>query len=500
MDHRQFRFPPSAAITPPPFLLRPATALPLRHGADFCASPIGVASGTNRTFDNELTCAALLRKILTLLPNDGQRPPDEISEDSVQYPKIVRLHQHFDGPKVQDVSRAVRQSLEKLDLSKTIRPGQSVALTGGSRGIANIPDILRSTAQFLKDLGARPFIVPAMGSHGGGTPEGQRKVLESYGITEAYTGVPIRASMEVITIGATPDGFPVMLDKHASEADHIGVVARVKPHTGFHGPIESGLWKMMMIGLGKHEGAKLYHNILLENPYDQVVRAVGKVMLTKAPIAFGVAVVENARDETALVDAVLPKDFERREEELLVNARNWLARLPFEQADLLIVDEIGKEISGSGMDTNVVGRKRAFKTQPFHNQPTMRFIFIRGLSDKTHGNAAGIGMADFTTSRLVKQMNYKATVINCLTSGNPEGANLPVYLDTDREVIDNALAILGTRKSQDARIMRIRNTLSLEVVQASEPCFAELERKTKFEVEGGARELVFDGQGNLPAI
>jgi len=418
----------------------------------------------------------------------------------VQYPKILRVHQQFDGTKVLDVAKAVRESLEKLDLGKTIRPGHTVALTGGSRGIANIPDILRSTAQFLKDLGAKPYIVPAMGSHGGGTAEGQRKVLESYGITESYVGVPIKASMDVITVGTTSEGFPVLLDKHASEADHIGVVARVKPHTGFHGPIESGLWKMMMIGLGKHEGAKRYHNILLDFPWNQVVRSVGRLMLSKAPIAFGVAAVENARDETALIDAVLPTQFEEREEQLLVKARNWLPKLPYDQADLLIIDEIGKEISGSGMDTNVVGRKRAFKTDPCHNQPNMRFIFIRGLSDKTHGNAAGIGVADFTTSRLVKAMNYKATVINCLTSGNPEGANVPVYLDTDKEVIDNALAILGTRQSQDARIMRIRNTLQLETVQISEPCLTELERKTKFEIDGGAQELVYDAQGNLPPL
>jgi len=418
----------------------------------------------------------------------------------VRYPKIVRLRQQFERPRVTDIAVAARSELQKLELGRQVKPGQTVALTAGSRGIANIPLVLRSVVQFLKDLGAKPFLVPAMGSHGGGTAEGQKAVLESYGITEAYVGAPIRASMDVIALGTTSEGFPVVLDKHASGADHIGVVARVKAHTSYHGPIESGLMKMMMIGLGKHVGASNYHRILLENPYDQVVRSVGRTMRAKAPIAFGVALVENAYDETARIEAVRAEEFEPREEALLEVSKRWLARLPFQEADLLIVDEIGKEISGSGMDTNVVGRKRAFKMKPPDNQPTMRFIFIRGLSEKTHGNAAGIGMADFTTTRLVKAMNYQATVINCLTSGYPEGANLPVHLDSDREVVDAALQIVGTRAPEDARIMRIRNTLSLEEVEVSEPCLDMARGPVPFTALDDPRELTFDRDGNLPAL
>jgi hypothetical protein len=416
------------------------------------------------------------------------------------YPRMLRVRQRFARPRVENIPAAVRSSLEKLNLARTIKPGQSVALTGGSRGIANIPLVLKNVAQFMKDLGAKPFIVPAMGSHGGGVAEGQRAVLESYGITEAFTGVPVRASMEVVEAGVTPEGFPVYLDKTASQADHIGVVARVKPHTSYHGPIESGLMKMMMIGLGKHTGASWYHKVLLEHPYDQVVRSVGRTLRAKAPIAFGLAVVENGYDETALVEAALPADFEPVEEKLLIQAREWLARLPFHQADLLIIDEIGKEISGSGMDTNVVGRKRAFANEPPENQPNMRFIFVRGLSSKTHGNAAGIGFADFTTARLVKSMNYEATAINCLTSGYPEGANLPVHLESDRQVLDAALGILGTRKAEKARVMHIRNTLWLEEVEISEPCLQELPKMTEFTVEKGPYNWAFDAAGNLPAV
>jgi hypothetical protein len=410
---------------------------------------------------------------------------------------MVRLRQHFDRSRIEDIPAAVRARLEALDLGKTVRPGQTVALTAGSRGIANIPLVLRTVATFLKDLGARPYLVPTMGSHGGGTAEGQKKVLESYGITEANVGAPIRASMEVVEVGATPEGFPVFLDRHASEADHIGVVARVKPHTSYHGPVESGLLKMMMIGLGKHVGALAYHRILLEHPYDQVVRSVGRVLMSKAPIAFGLALVENAYDETARVEAVRPAEFEPREEELLALARRWLARLPFQEGDLLIVDEIGKEISGSGMDTNVVGRKRAFRSSSPEGQPQMRFIFVRGLSEKTHGNATGVGLADFTTTRLVKAMNYRTTVINCLTAGYPDGANLPVHFDTDREVIEAALKIIGTRRPEEARVMRVRNTLCLEEVEVSEPCLAGPRGPTPFSLVGSPHEIAFDAAGNL---
>ena len=415
------------------------------------------------------------------------------------YPKILRIRQSFERPRVEDVAGRVRQALERLDLGRTIRPGQTVALTAGSRGIANIPLILKSTADHLKKLGAKPFLVPAMGSHGGGVAEEQQHIIESYGITEEYVGAPIRASMEVVSLGPTSEGYPVVLDRHASEADHIGVVARVKPHTNYHGPIESGLLKMMMIGLGKHVGALAYHRLLLEIPYDQVVRSVGQVVRARSSIAFGLATVENAYDETARIEAIRPANFEQVEEELLVLARRWLMRLPYHEADLLIIDEIGKNISGSGMDTNVVGRKRALRNQPCDGQPQMRNIFVRGLTERTHGNAAGIGLADFTTRRLVEGMNYQATVINCLTAGYPEGAILPVHFDTDRQVIEAALAIIGLRKPEEARVMRIRNTLALEEMEISEPCLAE-KRETEFSPLGAVSDLRFDAAGNLTPL
>lgn len=418
----------------------------------------------------------------------------------MQYPIFVRVRQTFDRTIVKDIPTTIRDEMAKLNLGDKIKPGQSVALTAGSRGIANIPLILQSVARYLKDLGAQPYLVPTMGSHGGGTAEGQREVIESYGITEEFVGVPIKASMEVIELGKTEKGFPVYLDKYASEADHIGVVGRVKPHTGFHGPIESGLLKMMLIGLGKHVGAIAYHQILLDNRWDPVVREVSRLMRAKAKISFGLGIVENAYDETALIEAVAPPEFEPREEAMLIKAREWLPKLPFREADLLIIDQIGKNISGSGMDTNVVGRKRAFREKPPEGQPEMRFIFVRGLTDKTHGNAAGIGLADFTTQRLIDNMNYRATVINCVTSGYPDGATLPVHYDTDREVINAALPIIGTRQPEQARVMQIKDTLSVEELLVSEALLKEGEAQTRFEVIGEASELQFDAGDNLTAV
>ncbi len=419
----------------------------------------------------------------------------------MRYPRMARLRQHLERPRLDDIEAGVRAELERLDLGQRIRPGQTVALTAGSRGIANIPFVLRTVVAHLERLGAIPFIVPAMGSHGGATAAGQAAVLRSYGITEDYVGCPIRASMDVVSLGSTPEGYPVYLDKIASTADHIGVVARVKPHTGYHGRIESGLLKMIMIGLGKHVGALAAHRILLEQPYEPVVTAISSVLLAKAPVAFGLAIVENAADETALVRGAAPTDFVATEIELLTIARHLLPKLPLRQADLVILDEIGKDISGSGMDTNVVGRKRAYREMPTPpDVPQVRRIHVRGLSAKTHGNATGIGLADFTLTRVVEALDYQATTINCLTAGYPEGAFLPVHFATDREVIDAALKIIGTREPEQARIIHLRNTLHVEEVIVSEACLSDPNRQTTWDVLTEPTPLTFDAAGYLSPV
>jgi len=416
-------------------------------------------------------------------------------------PTMYRIRQQLERPLLTDIAATVQRELARLDLGQRLRPGQRVALTAGSRGIANIPLILKAVADHLKSLGARPFLIPTMGSHGGGIAAKQRSILESYGITEEYVGVPILASMETVEVGTTPEGWPVLLDRHAHEADHIAVIARIKPHTAFHGPVESGLLKMMLIGLGKHTGALWYHRLLIEQPYDRVVRSVARTLLACAPIAFGLGIVENGYDETALIEAIAPQDFESREEALLVEARRLLPKLPVRTGDLLIVDRIGKEISGSGMDTNVVGRKRAFRGQPAPAEmPNYRLIFVRGLSAKTQGNASGIGLADFTTKRLIEQMNYADTVTNCLTAGYPEGAFIPVYMNNDREVIEAALKIIGLRESHQARVVRIVDTLHVDEVEVSQAVLDDPHPQTRFEVLAPLGPYRFDDQGNLPDL
>ncbi|MFQ3649724.1 MAG: lactate racemase domain-containing protein [Gemmataceae bacterium] len=416
-------------------------------------------------------------------------------------PTMYRVRQHLERPILSDIPGTVQSELERLDLAQRIKPGQRVALTAGSRGIANIPVILKAVADHLKSLGARPFLIPTMGSHGGGIAAKQRSILESYGITEEFVGVPILASMETVEIGTTPEGWPVHLDRHAHEADHIAVIARIKPHTAFHGPIESGLLKMMLIGLGKHAGALWYHRLLIEQEYDRVVRSVARTLLACAPIAFGLAIVENGYDETAFIEAIEPDDFERREEALLIQARRLLPKLPVRTGDLLIVDQIGKEISGSGMDTNVVGRKRAFRGQPAPPEmPNYRLIFVRALSPKTQGNASGIGLADFTTNRLIQSMNYADTVTNCLTAGYPEGAFLPVTMNSDREVIEAALKIIGLRQPHEARVVRILDTLHVDEVEVSQAVLDDPSPQTRFEVIAPLGPYCFDDQGNLAPL
>ena len=274
-----------------------------------------------------------------------------------RFPRMCDVLQEFNSPRVEDIPAAVQAEMRRMNFPVVVKPGQTVAITAGSRGVANIAIILKEIAAHFTSIGAKPFIVPAMGSHGGGTAEGQLKVLKSFGVTEDFIGVPFRASMETVIVAHTNRGMPVHFDRHASEADHVFVCNRVKPHTRFVGPIESGLHKMMLIGLGKHEGAKIYHRAILENSFPEILASVAERVLEVCRVVGGMAIIENAKDETAMIEAVPPKNFAAREAELLTIANRWLPRLPFAECDLLIVDQIGKNISGVGMDSNVIGRK-----------------------------------------------------------------------------------------------------------------------------------------------
>jgi hypothetical protein len=406
---------------------------------------------------------------------------------------MYRVRQTFPRTGLQDIPGGVRRALTGAALP--IRRGETVAVGAGSRGIANIARIVRATVDWLRERGTRPFVFPAMGSHGGATAEGQRAILEHYGITEATMGCEVRATMEVVQVGETL-GLPVWLDRAASEADWIGLVNRVKPHTDFKGSIESGLFKMMTIGLGKYQGATQYHRANVNHGYETVITAVGREMLARARIGFGLGIVENGYDETACVEAFSAADLEAGERRLLKDARAWMARLPFPAMDVLIVEEIGKNISGSGMDTNVIGRP-SNPHEPFPADPKILWIVALDLTEESGGNATGIGNADFTTRRLAEKIDWKPTAINTLTACAPNGAKLPLVFESDREAVENALGCIGLTPPERARVVRIQSTLVLGEIECSEALLPEIATRSDLRVIGAGRPLGFDAAGRI---
>jgi hypothetical protein len=410
------------------------------------------------------------------------------------------MRQRFEAPRVDDVAGEVHAQLERLNLAGKVKPGDRVAITAGSRGIAELRVIVRAIVEHLGGLGARPFLVPAMGSHGGGTAEGQRKIVESYGMTEEFVGCPIRATMETVVVCRTAEGFPVHFDRFAYEADHVVVCNRVKPHTRFAGEIESGLMKMMLIGLGKCEGASVYHRAILDYSFDQIVRSVAGEVLRNCGVLAGVAVVENAYDQVAKIEAVPPEQFERREKELLVLARQWMARLPFPHVDVLLIDRIGKNISGAGLDTNVVGRKFDDHKAVADELPKVKVIALRGLTPESHGNAIGLGIAEFCKTQLLRETDLEATRLNGIVSTHLSASMTPLDYETDREILDFALQAIGLVDPPEARILWIRNTLELAEVECSVAYLEEARRRDDLEILTEPRPLPLDAQGNLPDL
>jgi hypothetical protein len=337
-----------------------------------------------------------------------------------------------------------------------------------------------------------------MGSHAGGTAEGQRAILEGYGITESFCGCPIRSSMETVIVCQAAEGFPVHFDRHAFGADHVVVCGRVKPHTEFAGDIESGLMKMLLIGLGKHNGALVYHRAIKDFSFGQIVRSVAREVLAKCRVVAGVAVVENAYDQTALIAAVTPYDFESREKELLALAKRWLPRLPFDRADLLLIDEIGKDISGTGLDTNVVGRKFGVHRADPGETPNIRMIAVRSLTPETHGNATGIGLVEFCRSRVLRERDDRKTRINCLTGGHGIAAMTPLDYETDREILDVAFSQIGLTEPPAARLLWIPTTLHVAEVECSAAYWDEAQQRRDLTIVSAPRPLPLDASGNLP--
>jgi hypothetical protein len=337
-----------------------------------------------------------------------------------------------------------------------------------------------------------------MGSHGGATAEGQREFIKGYGITEEFVGCPIRSSMETVVIGRAAEGFPIHFDRMAFEADHVLICNRVKPHTSFSGPIESGLLKMLMIGLGNDEGAKTYHRAVRDFSFDRIIRSAAGEVLARCPILAGLAIVENAYDQTARIEAVPPELFETREKELLALAKRWMPRLPFQHVDVLLIDRIGKDISGTGLDPNVVGRKVHDHEAQEHEFPKVKRIAIRGLTPATHGNAIGMGIAEFCRSQLLREADLAVTRLNGLVSGRIPSIMAPLDYDTDREILDKALGTIGLTEPPEAKLLWIADTLHLREVECSAAYLSEARTRDDLEILAGPRDLPFDDEGNLP--
>ncbi|MEO8629310.1 MAG: hypothetical protein ABI612_14595 [Betaproteobacteria bacterium] len=412
----------------------------------------------------------------------------------IPLPRMVHIRQKFATPKVASVQQTVVDQFKRPEVRAKVKPGMTIAVGVGSRGIANIGDCAKQVIAELKALGAKPFIFPAMGSHGGATAEGQREVLESYGITESFVGCPIQAQMDVVELGKV-DGMPVYMDKLAAAADGIVLVCRIKPHTNFRAPIESGIVKMMTIGMGKIIGATELHTNGMDM-FGELLPKAAKFIMSKKNFLIGVAMVENAADETTLIEAVPAEQLFEREPILQAQAKNSMPRIYFDEVDVLIVEHIGKNISGAGMDPNITGRNNRFIE--WEAKPLVKKIVVLGLTPETHGNACGIGCADVTTMRLYKEIDIPKTYANIIASTYLDGGMIPMIMNTDEDAIRLAVKTVVRVKPQDVKIVRIRNTLELVDIQVSEPLMKLVRANpSQFEVVGEPEALKFDAKGIL---
>ncbi len=420
---------------------------------------------------------------------------------SNHFPKMLEIEQSYPPSQKLDFPRLIAEQFAHTGLREKIKPGMKIALGVGSRGITNLKEIVKATLGVLIEAGARPFIVPAMGSHGGATPAGQIEMLASYGVTAESMGVPIEASMEVRKIGTAFDGLDVVFSVPALAADGVVVLNRVKPHTDFRGTLGSGIQKMLVIGFGKQIGANNAHCAAAHFGYEVVLREFAKTILGAAPIFCGIALVEDQHHQTAVIEVIPPENIVREENKLFLKSQSLLARLPFEEIDLLIIDRIGKDISGSGMDTNVIGRDITGYTSSLRSEspitPRVARIFVRDLTPASSGNGTGIGMADFTTARFVKALNLQYTYMNALTSLGVLAAKIPIYFDNDREAIQAALASLAEPNMEKLRVVRIADTLNLDRFLASESYAEAVEGSGGVTTDGRPREMEFDATGNL---
>lgn len=411
----------------------------------------------------------------------------------VPLPKMATISQRFPSNRLTDVAGALSKELNKTNISERVRPGMSIAVAVGSRGLADLPVLVQGIVSELKRLGAKPFVIPAMGSHGGASAEGQEEVLANLGVTPQSAGCPIVSSMEVVEIGRLANGLPVYMDKQAYGADGIVVLNRVKPHTAFRGNNESGIVKMLTIGLGKQKGAEACHAYSFKYMAEHIVLMAEQILATNK-ILFGIATVENAYDQIIKVAAAAPEEFIEIDRQLLVEAKANMASLPFKQIDVLVLDRIGKDISGDGMDPNITGR---YPTPYASGGPEIAKMVILDLTERTHGNANGMGTADFATRRLVNKTNFTMTYANGLTSTVVGPTHMPTILECDHDALLAAIKTCNAKDQKQARIVRIADTLHLGKLQISEALVEEALKLPGVTLLSEPAELLFDEVGNL---
>lgn len=414
---------------------------------------------------------------------------------NVELPKMIPIRQKFDDTHIatNDIPALIEQQMTRPEILGTLKPGMEIAITVGSRGISNIALITKSIADVLKKQGVTPFVVPAMGSHGGATAEGQRQVIEAYGVKEEYIGCEIRSSMETVEIGKTETGRPVRIDKNAYEADGIIVCGRIKPHTGFRGPYESGIMKMMAIGLGKQYGAEMIHADGFGH-FKEYIPMYGKAILKNAPVICGIALLENAYDQTREIVSLTPDEIIEKEPELLLRAKSYMARILFDSCDVLVVDKMGKNISGDGMDPNISGR---FPTPYAQGGINAQRVAVLDLTDETHGNACGIGLADCTTRRLFNRMDLEQTYPNAITNTVVGEMKIPMIMENDKMAIQVALKSCNEINQALPRIIRIHTTLEMEQIEISEGLLEEAKKCPNIEIIGEAKPFPFNEKGDL---
>ena len=410
-------------------------------------------------------------------------------------PRVLVVRQKFQDRRIPDLAAEVHKQLSASSFAARLKPGSRVAIGVGSRGIHHIATIVRHVVQFWKDQGMQPFLFPAMGSHGAASAQGQADVLAHYGITEAAMGCPLISQLEVVSLGKTADGIEAFMDRVAYESDGVMLVGRVKWHTDFAGKIESGLFKMMAIGLGKFAGAQRYHAYAYRLGLEHVIRSIGRQVLKSGKILGGLAILEDAYHNTGKLDAVPVEAMEQREEENLALVKSWMARIPFD-LDILILDEIGKNISGAGMDTKVVNRGVNGEYNPWPDLPRFNRIFIRDLSELTYNSAVGMGMADIVTDRLANRVDWEPTTINSLTANTPAAIRTPLHFRTDRECLERITPTVGKLDLSEVTYGWIRNSMELVRLGLSENLRSAVEANPQLEIECTV-DFDFDGEGNL---